>query len=138
MVSLRGMLGAAVLGLAALVSGGVMRPQQAQAWYACERGYTLEVRNNAVRCVGGRGGVETARPICEGIRFPGLPIQITAELRVDANGSNDRCVVLNRDAVADPLCPRGFDLERRRGPDRCVGGAAGLDERPPTVDVRAP
>jgi len=89
------------------------------AWWGCADGYDLELNTakDSVRCI--KPAIRrTQKPVCPTISLPGSRVQ--PDLKIDAWGKSDVCLLAKSAYGAKPACPRRFKMEIVTGPDNCV------------------
>lgn len=82
-------------------------------------GYDLELNTakDSVRCI--KPAIRrTQKPVCPTISLPGSRVQ--PDLKIDAWGKSDVCLLAKSAYGAKPACPRRFKMEIVTGPDSCV------------------
>ena len=123
------------LTLAAVAVSHGLTARDAEAWWACDSGFTLQLRNNntQARCFRA-AATESGASSCPQVRPPGVNTQVGTSRQTDAQGNNDRCVVFNSPISVDPVCPVGWSLNRLSGVDNCTRTTP-AQERPINVNV---
>ena len=104
---------------------GVSSKAHAATYYKCESGYKFQVNGKAARCYKAASKDYTAPLKCKNVTIPAVNRSIGHFLKRDHAGNRDKCVgtfkigpVTNTN-VLDLSCRHGYQLEVRKGKDRC-------------------
>ena len=94
----------------------------AQAWWKCDSGYTLKLKNNNTRARCYKPAVITTKSTrpCPKVLVPGTNVKVGSTKKKNHIGNKDRCVVLQSGGFNVPvICQIGYAYVQKSGWDKC-------------------
>ena len=103
----------------------------AQAWWACNSGWELQVaNNNKVRCYL-PGSSKTKNTLsCPQVKVPGTNVKVGTTKKKNYKGNADKCVVLQSGFNVPVGCQGGYQLQINSSWDKCVKSTPAQQKAP--------